>query len=51
MTELFGRHVEVARVAKVARVLVLVAAPECEGIGVVDHRGNPRTAGLEAALA
>jgi len=51
MAELFGRYVEVARVAKIARVLVLVAAPQREGIDVVDHGGNPRTACLSTALA
>ena len=51
MTELFGRYVEVARVAKIARVLVLIAAPQREGIGVVDDGGNPSAASLEAALA
>lgn len=51
MTELFGRHVEVARVAQVARVLVVVAATKGERFDVVDHGSNPRTACLSTALA
>ena len=51
MTELFGPDVEVARVAQVARVLVVVAAAKGERLDVVDHCGNPRTACLSTALA
>lgn len=51
MTELLGCDLEVARVAQVARVLVVVAAAQRERVGVVDDGGNTRTACLGAALA
>ena len=50
MTELFGGDIEVARVAKVARVLIVVAATEREGMDMVDDSGNPSAAGRGAAL-
>lgn len=50
MTELFRGDIEVARVAKVASVLVVVAATEGEGIDMVDDGGNPSAACRGAAL-
>lgn len=50
MTKLFRSDIEVARVAQVARVLVVVTATKREGIDMVDDSGDPRTACRGAAL-
>lgn len=51
MTELFGRDIEVAGIAKVAGVLVIVAAAQGKRVDVIDDGGNACTACLGAALA
>lgn len=53
MPELLGCRLDVALVTQVACVLVDVEPAEArvERHGVVDHRGKPRAADREAALA